>query len=178
MKEMSLNLKVIKSDGNLIFTGAPRQYRADCKLGIFKIGAVENPDAPMKKLKLEVIAAKLVSGCFFGYKLTTWGVIIFADEQRVVSSLMLKGESLDNFKEIFNQAAERGILLSAYQINGRFSQRVNSRGDKFFAVEFSLGEKGKFTAEIEKFQEEMSDTVFEELVEIEPKKKEQEALNA
>lgn len=175
MKKMELNLRVTKSEGNLIYTGVARQYRADCQKGVFKIGTSYDPEHPMMRLRMEIIAAETVTGCFFGYPMTTWGAIVFADEQGVVSSMLVKNESLNNFMEAFNQAAAKGLLLSDLQVEARMSARSNAKG-KFYAVEFTIGAAGKFTKEIAAFQSALPENLFEELSEVAPKAR--EALNA
>ena len=63
MKMKDLNFEAQKPEG-LLYVGSPRQYRADCKAGQFKIGASQ---VVGNRLKMEVIAARFVEGEFFGY---------------------------------------------------------------------------------------------------------------
>ena len=69
-----LNFEAQKPEG-LLYVGSPRQYRADCKSGQFKIGASQTVG---NRLKMEVIAARFLEGEFFGYDWKKWANIIVA----------------------------------------------------------------------------------------------------
>src|SRR5512144_499015 len=81
----------------LVFTGSARQYRADCQLGQFKIGASKVVSGT---LKLELMAARVLEGALFGYPPQQWLNVIFVDADGIVSTVLFKTESMDNFLEL------------------------------------------------------------------------------
>ena len=155
MKMKDLNFEAQKPEG-LLYVGSPRQYRADCKAGQFKIGASQ---VVGNRLKMEVIAARFVEGEFFGYDWKKWANIIFADESGAVSSMMIKTESLDNFLEVYRNALESRRTLLQLQLEAMMSARANDNG-KFFAVEFSVAGDGKFSEHIAAFRAELPGDIY------------------
>ena len=149
-----LNFEAQKPEG-LLYVGSPRQYRADCKSGQFKIGASQTVG---NRLKMEVIAARFVEGEFFGYDWKKWANIIFADEHGAVSSMMIKTESLDNFLEVYRQSLQTKSLLTV-KMEAIMSARSNDNG-KYFAVEFQTVGDGQFTAHIAEFRAALPDGIY------------------
>ena len=149
-----LNFEAQKPEG-LLYVGSPRQYRADCKSGQFKIGASQTVG---NRLKMEVIAARFVEGEFFGYDWKKWANIIFADEHGAVSSMMIKTESLDNFLEVYRQSLQTKSLLTV-KMEAIMSARSNDNG-KYFAVEFQTVGDGQFTAHIAEFRKELPSGIY------------------
>lgn len=94
--------------GQLLFIGQPRQYRADCQAGQFKIGASQMVGGT---LKLELVAARILEGQFFGYPYQKWINVIFVDAEGVVSAVLFKTESMDNLLELHRQAIATGESL-------------------------------------------------------------------
>lgn len=150
-----LNFEAQKPEG-LLYVGSPRQYRADCKAGQFKIGASQ---AVGNRLKMEVIAARFVEGEFFGYDWKKWANVIFADESGAVSSMMIKTESLDNFLEVYRQSMNTGKSLVTQKMEAVMSARSNDNG-KYFAVEFQIVGDGQFTAHIAEFRAALPDGIY------------------
>lgn len=140
----------------LRYIGVPRQYRADCKAGQFKIGAGRMIG---KSIKMEIIAARFVEDELFGYPFQKWVNVIFADEKGTVSSVMLKTESLDNFLEAYRQAFEQNKSLVTVQLEASMSSRSNDNG-KYFAVEFAIVGDGKFTEAITAFRQELPAGIY------------------
>ena len=124
--------------------GEPRQYRADCKSGQFKIG---KNDMVGKTLAIEPIAAKLTEDQLFRYERQKWAELLFVDKHGIVSTILFKGESLRNFIEIYRKAVTSGQLMTALQLRAEMSSRSNSYGE-FFAVEFEIAGAGKFAEQI------------------------------
>ncbi len=146
--------KVRKNEIRMI--GTPRQYRADCKSGQFKVGSARTIG---KKMPIEVIAARFLEASLFGREFEQWVNIVFADEAGTVGSMMLHTESLENFLEIYRMVAEMNKSLVAIRIEGSMSPRANKKGD-FFAVEFEISGEGNYTKSIAKFRSNMPDGLF------------------
>lgn len=150
-----LNFEAQKPEG-LLYVGSPRQYRADCKSGQFKIGASQTVG---NRLKMEVIAARFVEGEFLGYDWKKWANIIFADEHGAVSSMMIKTESLDNFLEVYRNTLEKGKTMIELKLEAIMSARSNDNG-KYFAVEFAVVGDGQFTEHIAVFRKELPNGIY------------------
>jgi len=91
-----LMLEEVGLEDGQILADSVRQWRADCQIGQFKIGATTFRGS---KLDLELIGAQINEGEFFGYPHQKWLALLFVDPDGVLSSLLLKTESLDNFEE-------------------------------------------------------------------------------
>jgi hypothetical protein len=91
-----------------IMADSIRQWRSDCQAGQFKVGA-----ATMRgpKLDMEIVGAQISTGEFFGYPLQTWLAVVFVDPDGVLSSVLFKTESLDNFEEVRRQYRLKGETL-------------------------------------------------------------------
>lgn len=136
----------------LVFTGSARQYRSDCQAGQFKIGASRMVGGT---LKLEVVAARLIEGAFFGYPPQKWLSVIFVDPAGIVSSLLFKTESVDNFLELHRQAIAAGGLLLGKAITARMSRRASrDSGQGYYAVEFEITGDGTYGDAIARFRQE------------------------
>jgi hypothetical protein len=139
-----MNFNETVEAGKVQMIGEPRQYRADCKAGAFKIGKAEPVG---KTLKLEPIAAHMLKAQLFDYDPQPWTEILFVDEAGIVSSILFKGESLRNFLELYRKAVTTGQKMNAIQLLARMAERSNSKGS-FFAVEFEIVGAGKFAEQI------------------------------
>ena len=136
----------------LVFTGSARQYRADCQSGQFKIGASRMVSGT---LQMELIAARLVEGEFFGYPLQKWINVIFVDPEGIVSTILFKTESMDNFLELHRQAIAAGGLLLGKAITARMSRRASrDSGQGYYAVEFEITGDGTYGNAIARFRQE------------------------
>lgn len=153
---VDLDFNLTAEAGRLLYIGSPRQYRADCKSGQFKIGAGQMVG---RTLKMEVIAARFIEDELFGYPYQKWVNLIFADPSGVVSSVLLKTESMDNFLEVYRLSIERGTPLPSLSIQGRMSQRAGESGP-YFAVEFEIVGPGQFGPAIQEFTAEMPHGLF------------------
>ena len=136
----------------LVFTGSARQYRADCQLGQFKIGASKVVSGT---LKLELMAARVLEGAFFGYPPQKWLNVIFVDADGIVATVLFKKESMDNFLELHRQAIAQGDILLGKAIQARMSKRASrENGESYYAVEFELAGDGAYGDAIARFRQE------------------------
>jgi hypothetical protein len=119
----------------ITFTGKPRQYRADCQSGHFKIGAGKFLG---KALDLEVLAFRKIQDELFGYDYQTWLEIIFIDPENIIAHVMFKTESLDNFDEMVLDIAKNNQALSCGIVTATMVPRSSrANGTSYHAVEFT-----------------------------------------
>lgn len=134
-----------------ILTDSIRQWRADCQSGQFKIGAttLRGP-----KLDLELIGAQVNEGEFFGYPHQKWLALLFVDPDGIMSSILFKTESLDNFEELRRQYLVKGESLLGKTIRAAMSKRASkASGNGYFAVEFEVLSDGKYAEAIAQFRQ-------------------------
>jgi len=117
----------------IIYTGKPRQYRADCQAGMFKIGASKMVG---KSLRMEILAWAVFEDELFGYPFQPWLGVVFIDPTNVVSQVLFKTESLDNFVNLSLEKAQEGIALGQGVTTGTMSKRASRAGTAYYAVEF------------------------------------------
>ena len=133
-----------------ILTDSIRPWRSDCKVGQFKVGASTMRG---KTLDLEIVGAQISEGEYFAYPLQKWLAILFVDPDRVLSSLLLKGESLDNFAELRRQHQLRGETLLGKTIRATMHLRTSRlHGGSYYAVEFEVVSDGKYARPIADFR--------------------------
>jgi hypothetical protein len=126
-------LESMALDG-IVFTGKPRQYRSDCQSGQFKIGASKFVG---KDLKMEILAWRTFEDELFSYQWQQWLEIIFIDPKNVVSHILFKTESMDNFLNLALELSQAGIPIGSQTILGSMSKRSSAtNGNSYFAVEF------------------------------------------
>jgi hypothetical protein len=124
------------------FTGKPRQYRADCQTGQFKIGAGKFLG---KTLNLEVLAFRKLQDELFGYDFQTWLEIIFIDPENIIAHAMFKTESLDNFDEMLLEIAKNGQAAGTASVGiacgivtaTMVPRSSRANGTSYHAVEFT-----------------------------------------
>ena len=105
------------------------------------------------KLDMEIIGAEFVDRELFGYPLQTWLAVAFVDPDGVLSSILFKTESLDNFKELRRQYRLKGETLLGKTIRARMSRRSSrANGESYFAVEFEVTSEGKYARQIADFR--------------------------
>jgi len=135
----------------IIWTGRPRHYRSDCQLGQFKIGSDKLIG---KSLNMEVFAFRTIDDELFGYGFQTWLQVLFVDPQNVVSSILFKTESMDNFINLQVDLAAEGKAIGEGIVTATMAKRSTNSGKSYFAVEFSWTERnddGKRLMEIAAF---------------------------
>lgn len=134
-----------------ILSDSVRQWRSDCQSGQFKIGGntMRGP-----KLEMELVGAQINEGEFFGYPLQKWLAVLFVDPDGVLSSVLFKTESLDNFEEMRRQYRLKGETLLGKTIRATMSRRSSrASGESYFAVEFEVVSPGKYAAAIADFRQ-------------------------
>jgi hypothetical protein len=112
--------------------GRPRQYRADCKVGQFKIGESKFVGA---KLTMEILSWRTFADQLFDYPHQTWLEVLFVDPHNIVSHILFKTESLDNFLNLTLDLATEGIALGNGVTTATMSKRSGELG-VYYAVEF------------------------------------------
>ena len=134
-----------------IMADSIRQWRSDCQSGQFKIGA-----ATMRggKLDLEIVGAQINQGEFYGYPLQVWLAVLFVDPEGVLSSILFKTESLDNFEELRRQYRLKGETLLGKTLRATMSKRASrANGESYYAVEFEVVSDGKYARQIADFRQ-------------------------
>jgi hypothetical protein len=134
----------------ITFTGKPRQYRADCQSGQFKIGGAKMLG---KTLNLEILAFRKIQDELFGYDFQTWLEIIFIDPQNIISHIMFKSESLDNFDELVLELSDKKVAIACGTVTAQMQPRSSrANGTSYYAVEFTWQPKAtERIAEIKAF---------------------------
>ena len=107
MTEISLD-EITKLEPGQILAESVRQWRSDCQSGQFKIGATTMRGS---KLDLEIIGAQISEGEYFGYPRQKWLALLFIDPDGVLSSILFKTESLDQFEELRRSYRLKGESL-------------------------------------------------------------------
>jgi hypothetical protein len=149
------------TDGE-IMAETVRQWRSDCQAGQFKIGAstFRGP-----KLEMELAGAQISEGEYFGYPFQKWLALLFVDPDGVLSSILFKTESLDNFEELRRTYRLQGQSLLGKTIRASMSKRASrASGQGYFAVEFEVIVETKYAEAIQAFREQhYSPRLFREL---------------
>ena len=150
MNEISLD-DVTKLEPGQILADSVRQWRSDCQAGQFKIGA-SNFRGP--KLDMELVGAQISEGEFFGYPLQKWLAVLFVDPDGVISSILFKTESLDQFEELRRTYRLKGESLLGKTIRAHMCKRASrASGNGYFAVEFEVVSDGKYAEAIAQFRQ-------------------------
>lgn len=121
------------SRSGIINLGRPTPYRGDCQIGKFKIKA--NPVSDT--LDFTVLAIRHLQGEFFNYEYQDWVEIIFADEKKIVSAMLLKTESMDNFGLTTKFILSSGKRLIDVIITGYFVKKTSVvNKSTYYAIDF------------------------------------------
>ncbi|WP_036478523.1 hypothetical protein [Myxosarcina sp. GI1] len=126
----------LKMDGIVYIPGRPRQYRADCKAGVFKIGESKLVG---NELKLEILSFRTFEEQLFNYPYQSWLEIIFVDPDNIVGHILLKTESLDNFINLHLDLGVKGIAIGTGIVTAKMDKRSSELGT-YYAVEFEWAE--------------------------------------
>lgn len=122
-----------KMDGIIYIPGRPRQYRGDCKAGVFKIGESKIIG---NELKLEILSFRTFEEQLFNYPYQSWLEVIFVDPDNIVGHILFKTESLDNFLNLTLDLGVEGIAIGTGIVTAKMNKRSNDTGT-YYAVEFS-----------------------------------------
>lgn len=146
-----IQLEEVGIEPGQILADSIRQWRSDCQAGQFKVGA-----STMRgnKLDMELVGAQISEGEFFGYPHQKWLALLFVDPDGVLSSILFKTESLDNFEEMRRQYRIKGETLLGKTIRASMSKRASkASGSGYFAVEFEVVSPGKYAEAIAEFRQ-------------------------
>ncbi|MBK8550129.1 MAG: hypothetical protein IPL53_03345 [Ignavibacteria bacterium] len=137
------------SNSGIINLGRPTPYRGDCQMGKFKIKA--NPVSDT--LDFTVLAIRHLQGEFFNYEYQDWIEIIFIDEKKIISAMLLKTESMDNFGLTTKFILSSGKRLIDMIITGYFVKKTSVvNKSNYYALEFRFKDNDPETVkEIETF---------------------------
>ena len=134
-----------------IMADSIRQWRSDCQAGQFKIGATTMKG---NKLDMELVGANISEGEYFGYPRQKWLALLFVDPEGVLSTILFKTESLDQFEELRRQYRLKGETLMGKTIQGVMSRRSSrANGESYWAVEFQVINAGKYAEAIAQFRQ-------------------------
>lgn len=146
-----IQLEEVGIEPGQILADSIRQWRSDCQAGQFKVGASTMRG---QKLDMELVGAQINEGEFFGYPFQKWLALLFVDPDGVLSSILFKTESLDNFEEMRRQYRIKGETLLGKTIRATMSKRASkASGNGYFAVEFEVVSNGKFSEAIAQFRQ-------------------------
>jgi len=146
-----ISLEEVGLEPGQILADSIRQWRSDCQAGQFKVGA-----STMRgnKLDMELVGAQISEGEFFGYPHQKWLALLFVDPDGVLSSILFKTESLDNFEEMRRQYRIKGETLLGKTIRASMSKRASKASrTSYFAVEFEVVSPGKYADAIAEFRQ-------------------------
>lgn len=146
-----ISLEEVGLEPGQILADSIRQWRSDCQAGQFKVGATSFRG---QKLDMELIGAQISEGEYFGYPRQKWLALLFVDMDGVLSSILFKTESLDNFEELRRSYRIKGETLLGKTIRASMAKRASrASGNGYFAVEFEVVSEGKYAEEIAKFRQ-------------------------
>lgn len=149
-----------------ILADSIRQLRSDCQAGQFKIGATTFRGP---KIEMELIGAQISEGEYFGYPRQKWLALLFVDSEGVLSSILFKTESLDNFEELRRLYRIKGETLLGKTIRATMAKRASmANGKSYFAVEFEVVSEGKYAEAIAQFRQLHYTPDFIRLIEAKP----------
>ncbi len=139
------------SKSGIINLGRPTPYRGDCQMGKFKIKA--NPVSDT--LDFTVLAIRHLQGEFFNYEYQDWIEIIFIDEKKIISAMLLKTESMDNFGLTTKFILSSGKRLIDVIITAYFVKKTSVvNKSSYYALEFRFKDNDPETVkEIETFMD-------------------------
>ncbi len=164
MKE--INLEEVGLEQGKILTDFIRQWRSDCQAGQFKIGA---SNFKGNKIEMELIGAQINEGEFFGYEYQKWIALLFVDPDGIVSSILFKTESLENFMELHHRYKVKGESLLGKTVLAQMAKRSSrSNGNSYYAVEFSVISDGKYAEQIAQFRQQHYSSHFARMIEAKP----------
>lgn len=116
--------------------GGIRQWRADCKAGVFRIG---ESDIRGNSLRMELIGGQCVECEILTYPRQMWWELLFVDSDGMAASLLFKGQSIRNFEECLRVAVGKEIRPEALILTAQMSKRTGKDG-AYYALEFSFTE--------------------------------------
>lgn len=165
MNEISLEEVTPLASGEIL-ADSIRQWRSDCQAGQFKIGANQFQG---NKLDMELVGAQISEGEYFGYPHQKWLALLFVDPDGVLSSILFKTESLDQFEELRRTYRLKGESLLGKTIRAHMCKRASrTSGNGYFAVEFEVISAGQYAEAIAQFRQQHYSPDFIRLIEAKP----------
>jgi hypothetical protein len=165
MNEISLEEVTPLANGEIL-ADSIRQWRSDCQAGQFKIGANQFRG---NKLDMELVGAQISEGEYFGYPHQKWLALLFVDPDGVLSSILFKTESLDQFEELRRTYRLKGESLLGKTIRAHMCKRASrTSGNGYFAVEFEVISAGQYAEAITQFRQQHYSPDFIRLIEAKP----------
>lgn len=151
------------SEGQIIADSMTRNWRANCKSGLFTIGSntVFGP-----KLSFELVSAEILDQVeLFNYPRQKWLALLIVDEQSALGTMLLKGESLEAFFELKRSALFNNESLLSKRIQATMERRTSSSGNSYYSVSFQIIAPGTFTAAIAELRQQQicSPQIFRQL---------------
>ncbi len=139
------------SDKDVIYfeTEKPVRYKGNCKEGRFFRGAT-NRDLGQQLTNIQPLHFYTFTGKLYKTKNpdTNWGELIFLDEKNSVSSILIKGESLDKFKAIVQDSVRYdNVQPIELSLSAKMSPRSSENGD-YFAIEWTFGKAAENKVEL------------------------------
>lgn len=163
-----IQLEEVGLEDGQILADSIRQWRSDCQAGQFKIGAATFRGS---KLDMELVGAQISEGEYFGYPHQKWLALLFVDQDGVLSSILFKTESLDNFEELRRSYRIKGETLLGKTIRAQMAKRASkASGTSYYAVEFEVVSAGKYAEAIAQFRQLRYTQDFIRLIEAKPDK--------
>ncbi len=127
-----------KHEGILYTLGHPRPYRADCKVGQFKVGE----SLKGSKLKLEIVSYRMFYAELFNYPYQCWLEVFFVDPDNTLSHILFKGMSIESFVNLYTEMLIRGRAIGEGTVTARMEKRAGKEGD-YYVVIFEWEENKK-----------------------------------
>ena len=168
MNEISLD-DITQLEPGQILADSVRQWRPDCKAGLFKIGSSKKVG---ERIDMELIGAQINEGEFYGYPPQKWLALLFVDPDGVLSTILFKTESLDQFEELRRTYRLKGESLLGKTIKAKMAPRSSkATGNSYYIVEFEVVSDGKYAEAIAQFRQLHYSPNFIRLVESKPEEK-------
>ena len=118
---------------------------------------------------MELVGAQISEGEYFGYPHQKWLALLFVDPDGVLSSILFKTESLDQFEELRRTYRLKGESLLGKTIRAHMCKRASrANGNGYFAVEFEVVSTGQYAEAIAQFRQQHYSPDFIRLIEAKP----------
>jgi hypothetical protein len=88
------------------------------------------------------------------YPFQKWLALLFVDPDGILSSILFKTESLDNFEELRRGYRVKGETLLGKTLRAHMAKRASkATGNGYYAVEFEVVSPGKYADAIAQFRQ-------------------------
>lgn len=169
MNEIALDDITKLEPGQILADSSVRQWRPDCTAGVFKIDGSKKIG---ERIDMELIGAQINEGEFYGYPLQKWLALLFVDPDGILSTILFKTESLDQFEELRRTYRLKGESLLGKTIRVKMAPRSSkTTGNSYYIVEFEVVSKGKYAEAIAQFRQLHYNPDFIRLIESKPEEK-------